>query len=80
MKIVLVTSTGNEPTKVINGGLEHLRSSALAFRSLAIYIARSLRETGGADHDYTLDCDEPSISSSRVSVVRVHTWHEGGPW
>lgn len=31
----------------INGRLEHLRGSALGFRNLTNYIARSLLETGG---------------------------------
>ena len=39
------TSTG--PTEAINGRLEHLRGSALGFRILANYVARSLLETGG---------------------------------
>ncbi|SLM88284.1 Mobile element protein [Brachybacterium nesterenkovii] len=30
-----------------NGRLEHLRGSALGFRNLTNYIARSLLETGG---------------------------------
>jgi hypothetical protein len=34
-------------TEVINGRLEHLRGSALGFRNLTNYIARSLLETGG---------------------------------
>jgi transposase len=37
----------NGPTEAINGRLEHLRGSALGFRSLTNYIARSLLETGG---------------------------------
>ena len=37
----------NGPTKAINGRLEHLRGSALGFRNLTNYIARSLLETGG---------------------------------
>jgi len=37
----------NGPTDAINGRLEHLRGSALGFRNLANYIARSLLETGG---------------------------------
>ena len=40
-------STSNGPTEAINGRLEHLRGSALGFRSLANYIARSLLESGG---------------------------------
>ncbi|SDO72165.1 Transposase [Nakamurella panacisegetis] len=39
--------TSNGPTEAINGRLEHLRGSALGFRSLTNYIARSLMETGG---------------------------------
>ena len=39
--------TSNGPTEALNGRLEHLRSSALGFRNLTNYIARSLLETGG---------------------------------
>ncbi len=39
--------TSNGPTEAINGRLEPLRGSALGFRNLANYIARSLLETGG---------------------------------
>ena len=38
--------TSNGPTEAINGRLEHLRGSALGFRNLTHYIARSLLETG----------------------------------
>jgi len=38
--------TSNGPTEAI-GRLEHLRGSALGFRNLTNYIARSLLETGG---------------------------------
>ena len=37
----------NGPTEAVNGGLEHLRGSALGFRNLTNYIARSLLEAGG---------------------------------
>ncbi|WP_199279250.1 ISL3 family transposase [Arthrobacter sp. CAN_A2] len=37
----------NGPTEAINGRLEHLRGSALGFRNLTNYIARSLLESGG---------------------------------
>jgi len=37
----------NGPTEALNGRLEHLRGSALGFRNLTNYIARSLLETGG---------------------------------
>jgi transposase len=39
--------TSNGPTEAINGRLGHLRGSALGFRNLTNYIARSLLETGG---------------------------------
>jgi transposase len=39
--------TSSGPTEAINGRLEHLRGSALGFRNLTNYIARSLLETGG---------------------------------
>ena len=44
--------TSNGPTEAINGRLEHLRGSALGFRNLTNYIARSLLESGG----FRLDC------------------------
>ena len=58
--------TSNGPTEAINGRLEHLRGSALGFRNLTNYIARSLLEVGGfkprlhPDHeepDYQLDAE-----------------------
>ena len=39
--------TSNGPTEAINGRLEHVRGSALGFRNLTNYTARSLLETGG---------------------------------
>ena len=39
--------TSNGPTEAMNGRLEHLRGSALGFRNLTNYIARSRLETGG---------------------------------
>ncbi|MGP9843127.1 ISL3 family transposase [Brachybacterium sp. 107] len=39
--------TSNGPKEAINGRLEHLRGSALGFRNLTNYIARSLLEFGG---------------------------------
>ena len=39
--------TSNGPTEAINGRLEHPRGTALGFRNLTNYIARSLLETGG---------------------------------
>jgi hypothetical protein len=39
--------TSNGPTEAISGRLEHRGGSALGFRNLTNYIARSLLETGG---------------------------------
>lgn len=39
--------TSNGSTEAINGRLEHLGGSALGFRNITNYIARSLLETGG---------------------------------
>ena len=39
--------TSNGPTEAINGRLGHLGGSALGFRNLTNYIARSLLESGG---------------------------------
>ncbi len=39
--------SSNGPSEVINGRLVHLRGSALGFRNLTNYIARSLLESGG---------------------------------
>ncbi len=39
--------TSKGPTKAIDGRLAHLRGSALCFRNLTDYIARSLMESGG---------------------------------
>lgn len=39
--------TSNGPTEATGGRLEHLRGTALGFRNLTHYIARSLLETGG---------------------------------
>jgi Transposase len=51
--------TSNGPTEAINGRLEHLRGSALGFRNLTNYIARSLLEPAASGRNYTLDWDEP---------------------
>ena len=39
--------TSNGPTEAIHGRLDHLRGSALGFRNLTNYRARSLLESGG---------------------------------
>lgn len=46
------SGTSNGPTEAINGRLEHLRGSALGFRNLTNYIARSLLESGGFRHPH----------------------------
>lgn len=51
--------TSNGPTEAINARLEHLRGSALGFRNLANYIARSCSKPAASDRRYTLKCDEP---------------------
>ena len=71
--------TSNGPTKAMNGRLEHLRGSALGFRNQTNYIARSLLETGGLDHDYTPDCDEPAVRGPRGRARRGgRTWSRQG--
>jgi transposase len=54
----------NRPTEAINGRLQHLRGSALGFRNLTSYTARSLSKPAASDLSYTLECDEP-VSSAR---------------
>jgi transposase len=64
--------TSNGLTEAINGRLEHLRGSALGFRNLTNYIARSLLETGTLKPSSGARvCGGPGRS---VSVVRA-----GGP-
>ncbi len=58
--------TSNGPTEAINGRLEHLRGSALGFRNLANYTARSLLEAGGFRPSYTLDSEEPLKSCALI--------------
>jgi transposase len=58
--------TSNGPTEAINGRLEHLRGSALGFRNLTNYIARSLLETGGFRPRLHPDHEEPGYLSRRA--------------
>ena len=69
--------TSNGPTEAINGRPEHLRGSALGFRNLTNYIARSLLETGGFRPDYTLDREEPDSGPSPGQHARAVP--AGGP-
>ena len=55
--------TSNGPTEAINGRLEHLRGSALGFRNLTNYIARSPTRDRRIQTPTT-----PSIVKSRFSV------------
>ena len=60
--------TSNGPTEAINGRLEHLRGTALGFRNLTNYIARSLLDTSRIQKPTT-----PSDAMSRFgsSQMRV---------
>ena len=74
--------TSNGPTEALNGRLEHLRGSALGFRNLTNYIARSLLETGGFRPQLTPDCEGLSDErckwrSSLVGLRRGHAVGEG---
>ena len=65
--------TSNGPTEAINGRLEHLRGSALGFRNLTNYIARSLLETGGfrppTATSSAVKRPQPTVSAARASLV-----------
>ena len=62
--------TSNGPTEAINGRLEHLRGSALGFRNLTNYIARSLLETGGFRPQLHPRLEEP-VNASAGLVLRA---------
>ena len=61
--------TSNGSTEAINGRLEHLRGSALGFRSLTNYMADPYSRPADSGPSYTLDCDEPVSLSSTQSVT-----------
>jgi hypothetical protein len=65
--------TSNGPAEVINGRLEHLRGSALEFRNLTNYIARSLLEAGGVQAPTptpsAVKRPQPAASAARASLV-----------
>jgi transposase len=69
--------TSNGPTEAINGRLEHLRGTALGFRNLTNYVARSLLETEDSDPNYTVDCDEPITRDSAYPVLFRRRNHTG---
>jgi Transposase len=63
--------TSNGPTEALNGGLEHLRGSALGFRNLTKTSHARCSKPADSDPDYTLDWDEPSrVRSRRTSSSR----------
>ena len=64
--------TSNGPTEAINGRLEHLRGSALGFRNLTNYIARSLLEPRlGQDDDVQCPIELPTTAAVHwMPVVR----------
>ncbi len=61
--------TSNGPTEAINGRLEHLRGSALGFRNLTDYVARSLLEAGGFRPGLHLRCDTPIDGCQAAAVT-----------
>jgi Transposase len=68
--------TSNGPTEAINGRLELLRGSALGFRNLTNYIARSLLEAGGFRPQLHPDCEEP-LSWQAWHMVSTCSHHKG---
>ncbi len=75
--------TSNGPTEALNGRVEHLRGSALGFRNLTNYIARSLLETGG----FRPPTPTPPIGMSHITggcAVNPGQPHDApacaGPW
>ena len=58
--------TSNGPTEAMNGRLEHLRGSALGFRNLTHYIARSLLEAGGFRPQLHLIREVPVLSRNNA--------------
>ncbi len=69
------TSNGG-PTEAINGRLEHLRGSALGFRNLTDYVARSLLESGGFRPRL-----DPRIAKSPISLTpRVGGLGDSDTW
>ena len=63
--------TSNGPTEGINGRLEHLRGSALGFRNLTNYIARSLLETGGF-RPRLHPCSAMSLQTELLTLTALH--------
>jgi hypothetical protein len=66
--------TSNGPTEAIKGRLEHLCGSALGFRNLTNYIARSLLETGGFLPGLHPDCESPFRPLHSSSSARSEGW------
>ena len=61
--------TSNGPTEAINGRLEHLRGSALGFRTSPTTLPDRSSKPAASGHDYTLDCEEPFRSRPARSYV-----------
>ena len=61
--------TSNGPTEALNGRLEHLRGSALGFRNLTNYIARSLLEAGGFRPQLYVDTRSSSGGHDSMSTL-----------
>lgn len=55
--------TSNGPTEAINGRLEHLRGSALAFRNLTPTSHGVCSKPADSDPNYTVDCEEPVMGT-----------------
>ena len=62
--------TSNGPTEAINGRLEHLRGSALGFRNLTNYIARSCSKPADSDPRYTLIREEPHWVPAHIAGAK----------
>jgi hypothetical protein len=79
--------TSNGPTEAINGRLEHPRGSALGFRNLTNYIARSLLESGAFRPRLHPDCEEPAMFAEkqrrhtdvRADIEHHIAWIQGYP-
>ena len=61
--------TSNGPTEAINGRREHLRGSALGFRTSPTTLPDRSSKPAASGHDYTLDCEEPFRSRPARSYV-----------
>ena len=72
--------TSNGPTEAINGRLEHLRGSALGFRNLTNYSARSLLESGAFRSATCATSSTGRHWSSRLRGTRRSSSSPRRPW